>query len=302
LVTAALAEAWLDAGKNVCVVDGDIFSQDLTRCLQVRPYVNEPLRLLLDCQRVVTAETVAECAFPVWRDESRFKCVPPPVATDEALLSSSQACRTFVAVLEVLQSQFQAVVVDAAPLVGGCRQALYQCTDEVVLVANRDPAGAFANRQAVSLIGGYLRPIARLTSVINQNSKAQASLCVVRQQVLVHNDIPTRTFVLPYSSQGARWACSGRTAFPALKRSIQPLLDDGEENAQRGVGKVLMALLSSARRIMPKKRAPKTAGKLVVSSGQDFGSTALLPAGRTEQSFEQGDVEDALVSKAVVSG
>jgi hypothetical protein len=63
-----------------------------------------------------------------------------------------------------------------------------------------------------------------------------------------------------------------------------------------------MALLSSARRIMPKKRAPKTAGKLVVSSGQDFGSTALLPAGRTEQSFEQGDVEDALVSKAVVSG
>jgi MinD-like ATPase involved in chromosome partitioning or flagellar assembly len=302
LVAAALAEGWLDSGKSVCVVDGDIFSQDLTRFLQVRPYVNEPLRLLLDCQRVVTAETVAECAFPVWRDESRFKCVPPPVATDEALLSSSQACRTFVGVLEVLQSQYQIVVVDAAPIVAGCRQALYQSADEVVLVANRDPAGAFANRQAVSLIGGYLRPAAQLTTVINQNSKIQASLSIVRQQVLVHNDVPARTFVFPYSMQGARWACSGRTAFPSLKRSIKPMLGDSDAAAQGGIAAALTAVLSSARRLVPRKRAAKSGEVSANSRGHEVGAMALLPVVRTAQSFEEVAAEDALVSKAVVSG
>ncbi len=302
LITAALAEGLLDAGKSVCVVDGDIFSQDLTRFLQVRPYVNEPLRLLLDCQRVVTAETVAECAFPVWRDETRFKCIPPPVATDEALLSSSQACRTFVGVLEVLQTQFQAVVVDAAPIVAGCRQALYQSADEVLLVANRDPAGAFANRQAVSLIGGYLRSTARLTSVVNQNSRVQAALSVVRQQVLVHNDAPARTFVLPYSQQAARWACSGRTAFPSLKRSIKLLLSESDAAPRSGIGSALTAIVSSARRFVLSKKASKNEERLESPHGAEGGPMALLPAVAKGQSFEQEEAEDAPVSKAVVSG
>jgi MinD-like ATPase involved in chromosome partitioning or flagellar assembly len=242
LVAAALAEGYLEAGKTVCAVDGDIFSQDLTRFLQVRPYVNESLRLLLDCQRVVTLETVAECAFSVWTDEPNFKCVPPPVATDEAIFSSSQACRTFIGVLEMLQSKHQVVVVDAAPLIGGCRQALYQSADEVVLVTNRDPAGAFATRQAASLIGGCLRAGARFTSIINQNSKLQTSLQVVRQQVLAVDSAARRNFVIPFSPQAARWACSGRTAFPSLKRSIRTIVDDADSKRAWGVAHLADAL------------------------------------------------------------
>jgi Mrp family chromosome partitioning ATPase len=300
LVAAALAEGQLQAGKSVCVVDGDIFSQDLTRFLQVRPYVNEPLRLLLDCQRVVTAETVAECAFPVWGDEPRFKCVPPPVATDEAILSSSQACRTFVGVLEVLQSQYEIVVVDAAPLIAGCRQALYQIADEVVLVANRDPAGAFATRQSVSLIGGYLRPDARLTSVINQNSKVQAPLSVVRQQVLTLNAGAPRSFVIPYSPQAARWACSGRTAFAALKRSIRPLLDESGATEQKRFGSSLKAMVAIARRRFSKKSKAGHGEVFSDARGGDAGSVALLPVGSREHILDQTTAHDAPVSKAVV--
>ncbi len=300
LVSAALAEGWLDAGKSVCVIDGDIFSQDLTRFLQVRPYVNEPLRLLLDCQRTITAETVAESAFPVWEDEPRFKCMPPPVATDEALLSSSQACRTFVAVLEVLQAQFQVVVVDAAPLVAGCRQALYQSADEVVLVANRDPAGAFANKQAIALIGGYLRPGAQFTTIINQNSKIQASLSVVRHQVLVHNDIPARTFVIPYSPRAARWACSGHSAFPWLKRSIKPMLADSEVTARNWVGSAFALVSSSVQRLISRRRASAQIAARTYSLERNLASGALQPAVTGQHALDQGDAEDALVSKAVV--
>jgi MinD-like ATPase involved in chromosome partitioning or flagellar assembly len=305
-ISAALAEGWLDAGKTVCVVDGDIFSQDLTRFLQVRPCVNEPLRLLLDCQRVVTAETVAECAFPVWADEPRLKCVAPPVATDEAILSSSQACRTFIGVLEILQSQYQVVVVDAAPLIAGCRQALYQSADEVVLVANRDPAGAFATRQAVSLIGGYLRPESRLTTVVNQNSKVQAPLSVVRQQVLALDTRPQRSFVMPFVAQAARWACSGRTAFAALQRSVRPIIahedTDGGEGRFRAFG---VALAAVANRIVPKVPTGRNVASSEAREGRRMeggASLVLLPTITTEPATDSETARDAPVSRAVVAG
>lgn len=301
LVAAALAEGYLDAGKSVCVVDGDIFSQDLTRFLQVRPHVNESLRLLLDCQRVVTAETVLECAFSVWANEPNFKCVPPPVATDEAIFSSSQACRTFVGVLEILQSKHQVVVVDAAPLIGGCRQALYQSADEVVLVANRDPAGAFATRQAASLIGGCLRAGARFTSVINQNSKLQASLHVVRQQVLAVDSSTRRNFVIPYAPQAARWACSGRTAFPALKRSIRMMLDGADSKHSWGVARIAKELKS---RVIRHTKAPMVRGESALSLQRVQGTAALAlpPANTPAQVSDEATVSDVPISKAVLAG
>ena len=79
-VAAGLAESHFIQGRSVCVVDGDVVSQDLTRFLQSKPFVNEPLKILLDQQRVQTLETVRECVFQVWADEARFVCMPPPAA------------------------------------------------------------------------------------------------------------------------------------------------------------------------------------------------------------------------------
>jgi MinD-like ATPase involved in chromosome partitioning or flagellar assembly len=281
-LTAALAEGSMSAGKRVCVVDTDVISQDLTRFLQVRPFVSEPLRLLIDCQRVVTVETVQECTYPVWSDEPGLRCMPPAVATDEAILSSAAACRTFISVLEVLQTQYDTVVVDAAPLLAGARQAVYQVADQVVFVLNRDPAGVFAHRQALSLIRGCLKPNARLTVAVNENGKVIAPIPVLKEYIAPATECPIELVTVPYSAAGARWACSGRTPFRVLKRPVRALISTKARTTRSRANltplrEVAASVLSTLRRRLGRTRTGP--GGLVAERATQVGAPDLAGAG-----------------------
>ncbi|MEY4669039.1 MAG: hypothetical protein RL518_1738 [Pseudomonadota bacterium] len=224
-VSASLAEGYLAAGSRVCVVDCDVISQDLTRFLQVKPHVSEPLRLLIDQQRVVTAETVSECCVPVWSDEPNLVCVPPAAGQDESIFAAPRAARSLAAILEVLQTQHDVVVVDSAALPALIVNALYQICDEAVFVANRDPAGAFAHRQALLVISGCIRPEARVTVVINDNSIATASVGVLRAEAFSVPGRATRHVVIPRTPKASRWPCSGATPYRFLDRIVQRLVE-----------------------------------------------------------------------------
>jgi hypothetical protein len=187
--------------------------------------VSEPLRLLVDQQRVVTVETVSECAQAVWNDEPNMVCVPPAAGQDESVFATPRAARTFVAVLEALQTQHDVVVVDLASLPSLAASALYQVADEVVFVANRDPAGAFAHRQALLHIAGYLRADATLTTVINDNSLVSASLSIIRHEALAVPGRELNEAVIPRNPKAGRWPCSGCTPYQFLSRNFDPLLD-----------------------------------------------------------------------------
>lgn len=326
-LAAAVAEGSLSAGKRVCVVDTDVISQDLTRFLQVRPCVNEPLRLLIDCQRVVTVETVQECTYPVWSDEPGLRCMPPAVASDEAILSSAAACRTFISVLEVLQTQYDTVVVDAAPLLAGARQAVYQVADQVVFVLNLDPAGVFAHRQALSLIRGCLKPSARLTVAVNENGKVIAPIQVLKEYIAPATERPVELVTVPYSAAAARWACSGRTPFRVLKRPVRALISNTARTAPTRtslapIRDVAASVLSALRRRMGRKRtllsgvipqkAP-LAGESEVAQTIDApllltAASGVEPASVLDDWERRAEFEDAalapheFVSKAVVSG
>lgn len=241
-VAASLAEGYLSAGQRVCVVDCDVISQDLTRFLQVKPHVSESLRLLLDQQRVATSETVAECCAPVWSDEPNIVCVPPAAGQDESIFASPSATRALVGILEVLQTQYDVVVVDTAALPAQTANALYQICDEAIFVANRDPAGAFAHRQALLLISGCARPDARMTVVINDNSVAAASVGMLRNDALSVPGRAIRHVALPRSPKAGRWPCSGATPYQFLDRFVDPLVEHshaGEDSvATTGEGRV----------------------------------------------------------------
>jgi len=223
-LTAAIAEGWFNKGQKVCVVDCDVLSQDLTRFLQVRPHVNEALRLLVDQQRVVTSETVTECVRQVWLDEPRFACVAPAAGGDEALFSSSHVQRGLIAVIEALLLQYDRVVVDTSGLVSAARNALFQVCDDLFFVVNRDASAAYANRQALSLIAGFLRPDAKLTTLLNDNGVGSASISLLKDQVVVIAGRPMAYLTVPRSAQAAAWVCSGYTPYRFLRRSLQPIL------------------------------------------------------------------------------
>jgi MinD-like ATPase involved in chromosome partitioning or flagellar assembly len=194
--------------------------------------VNEPFKILLDQQRVVTAETVKECVFPVWADEPHLLCVPPPAASDEAAFSSPQACRTLLSVLEVLQTLNDAIVVDASPMTLGVRQALYQVADDVVFVLNKDPAGAFASRHVLSLISGHIRRDARLIAVVNDLRNGGAPLSALRDCIAVPGDRAVRMVTIPFSSRAGRWPCSGYTPSRYLRKYFAKILPDALDQSE----------------------------------------------------------------------
>lgn len=227
-VTAAVAEGWFQKGLKVCVVDCDVMSQDLTRFLQVRPHLNEPLRLLIDQQRVVTSETVTECVRNIWMDEPRLVCMAPPAGGDESLYASTHSQRGLIAVLEALLMQYDRVVIDTSGLVSGVRNALFQVSDEVLFVVNRDASGAYANRQALSLIAGFMRPESRLFTVLNDTGVGSASCALLRDEVVVISGRSMSYITLPRHARAASWMCSGYTPYRFLSRHLQSIFVEPE--------------------------------------------------------------------------
>lgn len=231
-ITATVAEGWYAHGNSVCMVDTDVLSQDLSRFFKVKPHMNEPLRLLLEQQRVVTVETVAECAREVWADEKRFSCVVPPAGRDESIFITPGTQRGLIAVLEALLFSYDKVIIDGSGLPSSCRNALYQVADEVQFVMNRDVTAAFANRQALSLIAGFLRHDALLTTIINDTGVGAAPVRLLRDEVAVITGRRVRHIVVPNSQRGAAWVCSGYTPYRFLSRSLREIFVDAARGNQ----------------------------------------------------------------------
>lgn len=303
-LAASLAEGYLNAGKRVCVVDCDVISQDLTRFLRVKPHVSEPVRLLLDQQRVVTSETVAECHAGVWSDEPNMVCIPPAAGQDETIFATPRAARALTAILEVLQTQHDVVVVDAASLPALTTSALYQICDEAVFVANRDPGGAFAYRQALLLISGCVRPDARITVVINDNSVATASLSVLRRDALSVPGRETRQVVIPRTPKASRWPCSGATPYQFLDRFVDPLVErscGGDGSVSQDVlapsGGWLSASIARMGGVVSRFRSRKRGRLSEEPETPTPAERQVFPAlGFTDRPFGEGE----LVSKPVI--
>ncbi len=223
-VAASVGEGLIDSGRRVCLVDCDVTSQDLTRFLGVSPYVNEPLRVLLDQQRVVTSESVLECVRSVWSDEPLLHCVSPAAGGDEALYGHAKVARAFLSVLESLALHFDEVIVDSSTLPASTLGVLYQAAERAIFVANRDPSGAYANRQALAVISGYLRPGVPLDVVVNDNSCATAPLSLLMRDVFIAPGRSGRRIVIPRSVRATRWPCGGYTPYQFLTRPIDQLL------------------------------------------------------------------------------
>lgn len=312
-ITASLAEGWFAKGERVCVVDCDVASQDLTRFLQVRPFVNEGLKLLVEQQRVVTAETVSECVRSVWLDEPRFVCVAPISGGDEALLSSANAQRGFVAVIEALLLQYDRIVLDTSGLVSSSKNVVFQICDDLFFVANRDASAAFANRQALSLIAGFLRPDANLTTVLNDNGVGSAPLGLLKEQVVVIAGRAINYLTVPRSTQAAAWVCSGFTPYRALKRAIDPGLSIAKgESRLRGANEArnlvsgaigaAYLLIATIFKLLGVRLSALTRSRRRSASNEPWGSQPSLATNRFLSIGAAIPEEGALISKPVLLG
>ena len=147
-MVAALGEVLRSHGKRVCLIDLDTETQDLTRFLQVRPTVNENLSAVLEQGKAIVKECVDQMLVSIDGD-SDLNIVTPPVFDLMTHDPRSQMIRTFLAVLEQLDTSFDVVIIDVAGLRGALQLALQRIADCYLYVANPELASIFATIHAI---------------------------------------------------------------------------------------------------------------------------------------------------------
>lgn len=246
-VVAGLGDALVNSGKRTALIDFDLESQDLSRFLRAKPFINENLQLLFDQLRPVTQEFVEQCLVRVWADEDNFFCVPPACETDSIYDSRLAQAKILIPVLEILDSIFDCVIVDVACLRGGLLKALYRSADEVVLVVNNDPATVHAAVDRVRRIRSQISINTKLLLLNNAPNKWGLSDAVLKSELSLAAQLDHENWVgnsLPFCKSGCRWAGSGATLFSlgsqlmnsALRSIIWQLGLAGSEEAKANEG------------------------------------------------------------------
>lgn len=226
-VAAGLAEALVDQKKRVCLIDFDFETQDLSRFLQTRPFVNENLHLLLSQSRPVVSETVEQCLVRLWADEERFSVMPPSPEMDEVYDPRSGVIRTILSILETLDVTFDCVVIDAGSIRGALRQTLYRVVDKVVFVANNDPATLYSSVDRVSRMMGIMGPAGQVILAENGSTSHGLPSKLFRAEFARATKLSDEAWLsseIPWCKSGARWPGSGGTIFSQGKDGVSRAL------------------------------------------------------------------------------
>ncbi len=226
-LAAAFGELGLEHGKKVLLVDLDFDTQDLSRFLQVRPFLNENLGSLLNQQKPVVQELVEECLTKVWADEERLYAMPPALDCEEIHDSRSSALRSMISVFEILDGLFDAVIVDSGNVRGVFRKTLYRIADNLIFVVANDPASLYASAGRIGEGLASMSPSSKLTLLQNGPKKyglpsglMQSELCratKLKQGVFSH-------VAVPFSESASSWPGSGGTLFSRGGRTISRAL------------------------------------------------------------------------------
>lgn len=220
-VAAGIAECSWSAGKKTALIDLDDETQDLSRFLQAKPYINEGLKLLFSEERPVTEEFVRQCLVPVWQGEQDFACMPPAAQLEE---SSIRAGRTLVSLLETLDEIFECIVVDIGCMRGNLRNTLYRAADKIVYVINNDAASLFASVEGIRKLRPHLAAGAELVVVENGSGKAGLPNAILHREFLQASGLDESQWfnqAIAYCKQGTRWPASGGTLFSQSKSALR---------------------------------------------------------------------------------
>lgn len=226
-IVAALGEMFAGKKKRVLLLDGDSETQDLSRFLQARPFFNEALELILNQQRPLTEEFIEQALIKVWSDEEQLYCLPP--AAERTTESASQASRVFISLLEMLDSMFDLILVDASSCRGCVLHTFYRAADSVLFVVDSDPASLFSSSERLMRLKDSLSPHARLLVVENDSGRGKGlDRGLMIQELEECAGVSAHEWFdggLSFCRQAARWPGSGLTLFSAGRRQLQKTVE-----------------------------------------------------------------------------
>ncbi|MCB0337956.1 MAG: P-loop NTPase [Bdellovibrionales bacterium] len=269
-IVAALGEAICENDKKVALVDFDFDTQDLSRFLQVRPFVNENLELLFSGTRPITEEFVEQCVIPVWEEQEGLYCMSPCLEPEDFNDLHSGYIRKVVSLLEILDDMFDVVVIDTGSVRGGMLKTLYRLADQVLFLINSDPATLFASADKIGRYRTLMSPDARLSVLINRSTSTGLPENVLQREFSKAANLQESEWcpiALPHSKLGSRWPGSGQTLFTfgneGVRRAITAYLEaveivDAEPSVDKDrpspISKVASVLFAGYQKVRPGKK------------------------------------------------
>jgi len=222
-VTAALAECLLSHDQSVVMLDLDFETQDLSRFIQARPYINENLQLIYDHNRPLTQEFIEQCLVQVWHDEPALQCMPPCAETDAFYDARATHARTLVGILEILDEMFDVIVVDCGGMRGSFLRTIHRAADGIVFILQNDPAGIYASVDRINKIQSIISPDAKLIVLENRAIRQGVHTDLLKNEFLSATKLTEENWLpqpLVHCNRAARWPGSGGTLFSEGKREI----------------------------------------------------------------------------------
>lgn len=226
-LVAGLAEVCLESGKKVAVIDLDVETQDLSRFLQARPFVNENLDALLNQERPIVSDTIQQCAYQVWEGNDKFLFVPPPQQNLHSLDRRDSRIRTFLSFLEALDKIVDILIVDIAGIRGALREALIRVGDKILFTVQNDPASLFASIHALRGVCALTATIKDVILVENAHSRQGLPSDFLRDEIARQLRIEVggiSIITVPHCVRGGRWPASGGTLMSEGARPVQGAL------------------------------------------------------------------------------
>jgi len=229
-LVAGIGEAVVNHNLRACLVDLDLETQDLTRYLLAKPYINEALGLLLSQHRLPTSEIIKDCITQVWDDSEKLMCVAPPSTVSEQSYSNPSTIRSLLASKEALEGISDILIFDAAHSPESWRRALYQSVDLIVYVVGNDPGALHGAVQRLSIIRSLSGPKTKLILVENHLHQHGLSSRETRgwlEEAVGGDEVRWNPQTILFERSIFQWPGSGRTPFSKSKKfasSIEPIL------------------------------------------------------------------------------
>ncbi|MCB0333712.1 MAG: AAA family ATPase [Bdellovibrionales bacterium] len=274
-ISAALAESVAAQGNKTLLIDFDVETQDLSRFLQTRPFVNENLQLLFDCSRPLNQEYIEQCFVQVWEDEPNLYCMPPLAESDSLYAIGSNYPRTLLSILEFLDEMFDCIIVDAGGIRGALQKSLYRVADKVLFVLNNDPATLYGSVDKIGKVRDLLSPNASLVALENGSTGGLPRKILVEEfsRAARLNEENWFQESVIFSKQGTRWPGSGETLATSSKqglskvfRSLAEKLELCEPEQVRGAQAVRHTLLKVGGLIRQNRAKARQEKKLLGES------------------------------------
>lgn len=211
-LSGAIGEIFAEANKKVCLIDFDMESQDLSRFLKLKPYINDTFGSLLIDGNLINQEVVKDMLIKPWDDQEFYFLSAAPLLSgiyDER----NDYIPSLHRIIEQLDSQFDYIVIDSGSLRGRLLDSLYELVDIVFFLISGDPASLYASLEKLSKTADILGPTAKLYLVDNRTTPGGLSEKFCKDEILKLIQFRSIHFgaSLPYAQEARRWIASGKT-------------------------------------------------------------------------------------------